>query len=606
MNHRIAKYVFIGLTLLGVLYEKSFTQSITLELQNIEQIKNETTGNIEPTVFVGESFNLNVTLQNINQSNPQLSIEGLGSFNNVGIMQASNLAFKNKNQSISHITYKHTLIAPNEGTFTIGPATLNNQNISSNSLKIRVIKRPPGYQSSNRKGSANSDIEFFCELKPAKHKAVVGEPLEVIISMYSRGQILNLSIEVPTFSDFLLKEVMQAKVRQEVRNEKVYDVTEKKIILTPLKTGEKHIDPVLIRYAHRAPRPRARDFFDHAFLETILTPQIQQQTTLSNDLTITVDPLPRHKGIVNGVGEFSKVSAWINKNEAQINEALLYKLTVEGKGNLDQVTAPKLSLPSGFKYYESKNFVEEDFNEDFIPGKKTFEYVIQIPKVGDWKIPAQSFTFYNTASGSYQTLQTEPLLISILPLPQNESDENTPSQNDKKKEQSSKQIQGSATEKTEDINFIQEDTHLEGNQTRALPFWLLLLLLLMITVSLNFSTFSFLRKWYYRIFRVSGKKRLDLFEKQLDELIKRDCAQGLYQLLMAFLATKYDLPESSITHDWVSQRLDEEGIPAEKNQEFMDYLNECASLHFVAQAKSLAEQRNLLKRGKYWIIFLGK
>lgn len=607
------KHVIAGLLLLGVLYQNSNAQSITLEVKNIEQIKNDATGKVEPTAFVGESFTLQATLSDIGQSVDDLSIAGLNNFSVGGTMRSSNISFINGKQTVDHV-YKYTLIAHNEGTFTIGPATTKSkrgkQEISSNSLQLKVVKRPAGYQSSSQQKSSDNNVEFFCELKAPKQRVVVGEPLEVTTSIYSRGPVLQMALEAPTFTNFLLKEIAQVKTRQETRDGKIYDVTDKKLILTPLQPGEKRVDPILIRYAIRAARHRARDFFDHAFFDDFMQPRVEQRTALTNELMISVDPLPSHKGKVNGIGEFTSFEASINKTEAQANEALVCKLVVEGKGNFDQVTAPNLSLPNGLRHYESKNFVEQDLSQDFAPGKKTFEYVIQIPKVGDWKIPAQSFTFYDTVSRSYKTLQSKPLTISIVspgtPEPEATAPVQETSDDDDNNEKTSSPSHKPFSTQAQDIHFIHEDGAATYREAPALPWWLFLLLMIASAIFLSSSMLPFFRTWYYRIFRVSGKKRLDEFEQQIDGLIKRDSTQALYQLLLSFLAAKFDVPESTITHDWAAQKLYDDGIPSEKVQEFMDYLNECASLHFITQTKTLAEQRNLLKRGKYWVIFLGK
>jgi hypothetical protein len=610
MSHTIiTKIVFTCLLLIGGANNDIIAQSISLDVKNIEQIKNSATGNIEPTAFVGESFILQAIVRDIGQQAQDLSIAGINSFSVASTMRSSNITLINGQQSIEH-TYKYTLIPHNEGIFTLGPATIKNkrgQDFSSDTLSIQVIKRPAGYQSPNRKGNQDQSIELFCELKPSKKRVVVGEPVEVIASIYTRGPILKTELASPTFTNFLHKEVMQAKTRQETRDNKVYDVIEKKIVLTPLQAGEMKIDPLMIQCVVRAQRHKARDFFDHTFFDDFFPARAEQRTAMSNDITISVDPLPAHKGKVNGVGEFTTLNATLNKTEAQANEALLFQLIVEGKGNFDQVTAPTLNLPRGFKHYESKNSVQEDWSQDFILGKKTFEYVIQIPTAGNWEIPAQTFTFFDTASGSYRNLQSKPLAISVMPLTQTKPHKakikELIDQDDQEKEITAEKKN---TPLEKEIHFIQEDGGINKKAAPSLPWWLFIILLFLPTILLSKSMLPFLRKWYYRIFRVSAKKQLDEFDQRIDIMIKKDSVQGLYQLLLSFLATKFDVPASFITHDWVMQKLEDDEIPGEKIQEFMDYLNECAGLHFVTQTKNLAELRSLLKRGKYWIIFLGK
>ncbi len=608
MKQFIVRFLLAGLLIIGGFNLHLNSQSITLELKNVENQQNNSSGKIEPTAFVGESFILQATIHDTKNNDNDLSIDGIASFSIAGTMRSSNISFINGRQSVSH-TYSYTLIPHNEGIFTLGPANIQgkrgNNNISSNNVIVKVIKRPAGSKKQIDSSQQENIAEVFCELKPQKDTIFVGEPLEIVASIYTRGPILEVGLDAPTFHGFLLKEVLQAKTHQENKDGKEYNVTEKKLILTPLQSGERKINSLLVRYAVRSSRKRARDFFDHTFFDDFFPSRVEQKTVFSNDLTVNVLDLPPYKGMVNGVGEFNSIKASVSKTNLHENEAVTLQITVSGKSNFDQVTSPVLSLPQGFKSYESKSFVEEDYSQDFVPGKKTFEYVVQIPKAGDWKIPSQSFTYFDTSSKRYQTIQSEPLDITIV------SSDSSGLTNHEQTEESHEIAQEEIIKNTRpsletEVHFIYEDVDATSKEAPAIPWWAFIIVLFTMSLLLSSSAFKELKKLYFKIFRISGKRRLEEFETKLNTLIKKNSAENLYQLLISFLAVKFDVPENVVTHDWIIQQLERDGIPDEKINEFMDYLNECASLLFITQQKSIPELQNILKRGKYWLIFLGK
>src|SRR5581483_8503416 len=47
----------------------------------------------------------------------------------------------------------------------------------------------------------------------------------------------------------------------------------------------------------------------------------------------------------------------------------------------------------------------------------TFEYIVQGSQAGEWTLPSQEFTYFDTTTRKYRTLKTEPLVITITPSP---------------------------------------------------------------------------------------------------------------------------------------------------------------------------------------------
>ena len=72
------------------------------------------------------------------------------------------------------------------------------------------------------------------------------------------------------------------------------------------------------------------------------------------------------------------------------------------------------------------------------------------------------------------------------------------------------------------------------------------------------------------------------------------------------LATRFDISTQLITMDFIEQKLLDSGWDGKKINEFTDYLNECASLHFITTEQKInqVQANNLFKKGQYWIMLL--
>src|SRR5690606_5603374 len=114
------------------------------------------------------------------------------------------------------------------------------------------------------------------------------------------------------------------------------------------------------------------------------------------------------------IGVFENIMAYIAPPVAKEGEGMVLTIEVNGEGNLSVIKIPELSMPSGLKYYDSNTTIIEASNEGEV-SKKRFEFIVQGIQEGDWEIPEQSFVYFDIKKGSYVTLRTCPLSVSIQP-----------------------------------------------------------------------------------------------------------------------------------------------------------------------------------------------
>ena len=101
-------------------------------------------------------------------------------------------------------------------------------------------------------------------------------------------------------------------------------------------------------------------------------------------------------------------------------------------------------------------------------------------------------------------------------------------------------------------------------------------------------------------------KQFNLLTKELDALVIHNNAEGLYQLFLRLLSLKYHYPLHELTEQTIEQVLIQKGFDENKVQEFVQYLQKCASLTFSSLQHNGSQQEELLKRAQYWFLMLNK
>jgi len=590
---------------------------VKLELYDVQKPGN--VQGVDAVAFVGEPFGIKVTVSGGNRNTGSIEVDGFDQLHIAGNNRSTSFAMINGNMS-SETAQEYQVYADKEGTLTIGPAHVDHdgKKISSHSFKIHVIKRPEGTAPSQQQqgadqGAAGQGAELFCKLVAPKKTIVVGEPLELKLLIYYRGPVVDHGFaKQATFPGFKVKEVVQTALREEVKDSKTYIVQEKKLILFPLKPGEKTIEPVHFAYnvALRRQRQKSNGFFDDAFFQAFMGQSVEQRRTVSNGLEISVNPLPDSKHRVDAVGNFTRFQASVDKNEAVTNEPLIFSLELEGKADFERLATPKLRLPHNMKFYESKAEVHEDLSQTYSGGKKRFEFVIQISKPGTWEIPAQEFRYFDTAAGKYNVLHTAPISL-VITQAQGETAFQAPSMPASSQSEQEKQDESGQQQKFEqDIHFIEEDLRtVQKNNYAAIAWWIFVLLLLL---PLAVVRFAMLRKIFNQLvmrikFGSPGHQQtFSLAQKKLAELEKTGNAKPLYQLIMTFLTVKFGVTADVMTENWLEHRLEQEGWTREKIDEFLLFMHGCASIYFSSAKMTEHQQRELLKRGHYWLLLVNK
>jgi hypothetical protein len=318
-------------------------------------------------------------------------------------------------------SYVYYLQAVKEGKFVIPPAVfvLKNKTYHSDSLAIEVIGSAAQKQnavSGNQDSQTDADVQssgkdLFINLSVNRREVILGEPIVATVKIYSRVNIAGINeIKYPDFNSFLKSDIDTpplTSLRQENVNGTIYGSgVVQQFLLYPQVTGEINIDPVQISVLiQKKVRGEQSDpFFGDLFssYQTIPT------AAASKTIKIKVKPLPGvQPADYSGVVGKLDIKATVNKESVKVNDAVTFKVTISGNGNLRIASAPVLKLSPNIEVYDPKISDELKNGLNGTTGRKTFEYLLIPRHDGDFTIPPISYSYFNIASGKYEKLTTE-------------------------------------------------------------------------------------------------------------------------------------------------------------------------------------------------------
>ena len=325
-----------------------------------------------------------------------------------------------KMSNTTSYSYVYYLQAVKEGKFVLSPAnfTLKNKTYSSDSMHIEVISNAS--QNQNISAASNNSLdnsevessgeELFINLSVNRKEIFLGEPVVAIVKIYSRVNIAGINeIKFPSFNSFLKSDIETpplTSLRQENINGTLYGSgVVQQFLLYPQVTGEIKIDPVQISVLiQQKVRAGQSDPFGDFFSSYQTVPK----AVASQSIKIKVKPLPgvQPNDFSGVVGKIS-LKATLNKESVNVNDAITFKISIAGNGNLKIASAPLLKLSPDIEVYDPKISDELKNSSNGTTGQKTFEYLMIPRHYGDFTIPPISYSYFNIGTGRYEKLTTE-------------------------------------------------------------------------------------------------------------------------------------------------------------------------------------------------------
>ena len=582
---------------------------ITLELPEALRFKDEIKKEEGLAVFRNEPFCLKVVVSGDQQVSGDVKIDGIDKFRVRNHGTSSSVSMHNSSVVAKQVTTYH-LIADKEGHYTLGPAKVvhNGSEYLSIPITFRVLNKTKEHEEVQRQTKMakkqGPEYEVFCEMDVDRDRVVIGEPIAVAVKIYSWGDVSGIEgMEFASSDAFAMKEIEKLDTYKEMRDGKKFSVHKKRYFLIPNKIGSFSIDSAQIVYRVHQNMKQDNPWNNH-FFSSFFGGGASRKIATSNAVDVTVDDLPKGGIAVDAVGEFRRFELKVDKNKVEINEPIKFTIEIEGRGNIDIVSAPKISLPGHIKTYESKT--ETQMVDDVLTGIRRFEFVMQVGKVGVVTIPKQILNYFDIKTRSYQKLRSNSIKIDVMRLSNSLQESESKEDDIVKAKDESREEDYHLSNLTQDINFILEED--AGAAWYPCPFdiWIFLLGLLLVPALVYGEFFVKLFSLFKNRLGFSRRKSFNQFSRDFQGLIHREEYQKIYDFFIRLIAYKCKKSPSSISEDFIERSFLVYGWKEEKTHEFLLYMSKCARCAFASSAITEEERERLKSQGLYWIVLIEK
>lgn len=560
------------------------------------------------SVVVGQNFQVKYTINSTKVSEPIVSFADFNLKAGPGQSTYSRMMSSEVNgvttfDSESGITYTYTLLAEKEGTFTLPAATIEveGKKISSNTAKIKVLPQDKTNQSANGRSRRDSREQWSSSVNISNEdlfmravisKTTVYEQEAVLLTFkaYTRVNLTELNIPNIDIKDCVLQNLPQSRERNmEHYNGLNYAViTWQQFVLFPQKSGEIVIPSI----EYVATVGVGGNPFEMVFNGR---PSYVNKELRTAPIKLNVKELPAGKpiGFSGAVGDFSLKSS-LSTNELKANEAVTLRLVISGVGNMKLIKTPEIEFPESFEVYDPK--IENRFkltNSGF-SGDKVIEYLAIPRQPGEFTIPALKFSYFDTKSGEYKTIETDSYTLNVA-----------------KGKEGSNEVVASFVSKEELKMLGQDVRYIKTGATKlqkagehffaSTGYWLCYIIPL-----LFFVVYIML---YYKQLRdnadISGLrtkkansiavKRLKVSQKLLKDNNKELFYDEILKALWGYVSDKLNIPVSRLTKDNVAAELSAKGVSADIISELESVLNECEFARY-APGDAAAAMDNVYKK----------
>ena len=380
-----------------------------------------------PQVGVGRQFVLNVEVSGTQQVEGQPALpdmEDFAAFLSSGT--SSSMQIVNGRASVS-VTYQYRFQALKEGTFEIGPVSVTvgvgGETRRTEPVALVVSDAPPAPGSGGGGGDPAGSIapeDLFIETRVSKTRAFENEPVTVEYEIFTRVNVDSYTIiGLPRATGFWTEELDQPaspQVDRVVRDGAPYmKATIRRVALFPTGAGTRTLDPLSIEAQVRVRDQTTFDPFGDILSRSSLFDRRVPVTVASQPVTIEVLPPPAEGRPSSFSGHVGTLNMWTStdRTEVQANEAVTFRVELQGTGNLRALTPPEIAFPVEFEVFPPETRVRIVPDGGSLQGTRGFDYVL-IPRTpGRLTIPGVEVSYFDAANGRYGTTRSQPVEITV-------------------------------------------------------------------------------------------------------------------------------------------------------------------------------------------------
>ena len=554
-------------------------------------------------VYVGDNFTVTFIVNDDARDfrGPNFKGFSLRSGPNAGHQRSMSNINGQWSQSVQ-TTFSYRLLADVEGNITVGPATCTagGKSISSQSFTIKVEKMSQAQMQQRQQqqqqqqqrrqafdpwaqqpqpASQIDGTKLFARASVSNANPYQGEQVIITYKVYTQVPLSQVGIDkLPGNKGFWAEDLSagkQIKQYEESLNGQRYQVAEiRKGALFAQESGKLTIEPLDLNVLAMVQAPRRRtgtllDLFDDPFFNMA---QAVEYPLHTKPISVNVRKLPAGPDDFSGaVGSFS-VKGGLNLDKVKANEAVSYRLTISGRGNLMLVTPPTPQFPSSFEVYDPQ--IEDNITkgDNGVSGSRTYEWVLIPRSQGKYTIPAYRFVFFDPSSSQYVTLTVNAQELEV------------------EKGKATVAVKDDVQLLNSDINYIHPITKLspakEVSVTSPIYYILFVLIVILTFVAVKMGQRRQAANQDIAGMRMKratrmARKRLKKAESFLGSGDTNRFYEEIYRAIWGCLSDKYNIELSQLNRDTVSACLTDKQVPAEQQERIMKVLQDVDFARFA-------------------------
>ncbi len=549
------------------------------------------------TMGLGSQFILNVEITGTRSVDRNPEVPELASFAHfLGSNSQSSVRTSGGRTTVS-LTIQYRYQALTVGEFRIPPFEVLAGGLTHTTEAVAISITEAAPESSRQQSTGIGPDDLFITAEASQTSVREGEPLVVEYRIWTRVDVTNFGLTtVPEPEGFWAQDITpsgQPEVEQLTRNGVAYaSAVIRRIALVPSGVGEHTLEPIGVEAQVRV--QGRRDPFEDIFGRSSLFggSTTVPTTVISNALSIDVEPLPpgrpdSYSGVVGNL----RLTAELDRDSVDANDAVTLTLRVSGEGNIRAIPSPEPAFPSDFEVFPPEVTESVSPTTSGLAGSKTFEYVI-IPRApGRREIPSVELAYLDEATGAYRTIES-----GVLPLTVSGTVVDGPGS----------LARGGVAQLREDIRFIRLGS-LELRRTgrplfSGTGFWMFALLPLVGVL----GAVALRRHWdllegdvaYARGRRAGrvAKKRL----AEANRLASGDDPRAFYaevaRALRGFVADRLNVAEAGLQTSELEGLLTRRGVESETREDLLSCLEHCDRQRFAPPESDPEEKSRFLDR----------
>jgi hypothetical protein len=576
---------------------------------------------LEPSGRAVDTEPLALVIQVEGSNLPDVSVRELPRLLNLRVLngpnKSSSTSFEMQGIQVRRsatVVLRYTLLPEGPGAAEIPPIAvyLGSEVRRTEAIRFEVARgmtaprsegrTPRPRQPDERRQSGSGASEAFLEVKAGATDVWVRQPIPLTVTLYASGvEIHGFSwVGFPSFSNFWVEEVptdanaerYQAEVAGRTYN--AYPMLRR--LLVPTAPGEIVVEPFVAQLqVRRSTGDLFQDFFTGGGSSALVRK--------SEPLRFKVRPLPaagKPADFGGAVGAF-KLRSEIDRTEAQVNDAVALKVTVEGDGSLQSVPAPRLDAPADLKVFDPKVTDSATPAGGKLKSVRTWEWVLVPLAPGEIRLPPVRFSYFDPAAGAYREARGE---ASVLAVRRSDRPSESPV------------ARGAIKAERSDIAFIKP---LRGKLSLAhprldrRPGFMALLVLPWAALPVVIGASRYRARLSQdrglaraRRARALARKRLKAAEHHLGGTDAGAYHEGVARALVEFVADRFDRPPAGLTYDVADELLAGRNVDLEARRRFRACLETCDFARFVPDSGSAARKTEILKEAREILDLLEK